>query len=244
MTTLRSLLFSLAFYLNTFFFGLLIVLLSRLLPYGAMTRLGRAWSSVSLWLLAVICGLRHRIQGLEQLPEGPCVVLCKHQSTWETISLRRILPLAQTWVLKQELLRIPVFGWALACYEPIALDRSAGRKAMRQLLEQGQIQLELGRCVVIFPEGTRVAAGKRGRYNIGGALLAEKAGVPVVPIAHNAGVFWRRRGIRKHPGTIDLVIGAPIQTDGRKPSEINAAVEDWIEYTVAALPGPPSPRAG
>jgi len=238
MTTLRSLLFSLAFYLNTVFFGLLILLMSRLLPYGAMARVGRAWSVVSLWLLAVICGLRHRIQGLEHLREGPCVVLCKHQSSWETVSLRRILPLAQTWVLKRELLRIPVFGWALACYQPIAIDRSAGRKAIRQLLEQGQAQLGKRRWVIIFPEGTRVAAGRRGHYNIGGALLAEKAGVPVIPIAHNAGVFWRRRGVRKYPGTIDVVIGAPISTEGRKASEINAAVEEWIESTVAALPGP------
>jgi 1-acyl-sn-glycerol-3-phosphate acyltransferase len=238
VTTLRSLLFSLLFYLTTAVFGLLILLVSRLASYRMMAQIGRGWSLASLWLLSLVCGLRHRVQGKERLPDGPFVVLCKHQSTWETISLRQLLPLTQSWVLKRELLRIPIFGWALAQYEPIAIDRSAGRKAMRQLLEQGQFQLAKGRCVVIFPEGTRVAAGQRGRYNIGGALLAEKAGVPVVPIAHNAGVFWRRRGIRKYPGIIDVVIGEPIETAGRKASEINAAAEEWIEMTVAQLPGP------
>lgn len=238
---LRSLVFSLLFYLTVLVFGLLILLLMRLLPYDAMTRLGRAWSVVSLWLLGSICGLRHQVRGLEHLSNGPCVVLCKHQSAWETVSMRQILPLAQTWVLKRELLRIPVFGWALSYFEPIAIDRSAGRKAIRQLLEQGQAQLGKERLVVVFPEGTRVAAGQRGRYNIGGALLAEKAGVPVVPIAHNAGVFWPRRAVRKRPGTIDVVIGEPIATAGRKASEINAEAEAWIEATVAGLPGPQTP---
>jgi 1-acyl-sn-glycerol-3-phosphate acyltransferase len=185
----------------------------------------------------VICGLRHRVTGLEHLPDGPCIVLCKHQSTWETISLRAILPLRQAWVLKRELLRIPIFGWALSQYRPIAIDRSAGRQAMRQLLAQGQEHIANGRWVVVFPEGTRVAAGERRRYNIGGAMLAEKTGAPVVPIAHNAGFFWRRRGVRKFPGTIDVVIGKPITTTGRKASEINAEVEGWIEGTVAQLPG-------
>ncbi len=238
MTMLRSLLFSLLFYLTVIVFGLLIVLASRLAPDQGISRLGRAWAKITLWLLAWICDLRHRIVGLEHLPEGPCIVLSKHQSTWETISLRGLLPLRQTWVLKRELLRIPFFGWALAQFQPIAIDRSAGRKAIRELLVQGRKHLAAGRWVVVFPEGTRVAAGERQRYNIGGAMLAEKTGVPVVPIAHNAGVFWRRRGVRKFPGTIDMVIGKPIATAGRKANEINAEVEAWIEATVAKLPGP------
>jgi 1-acyl-sn-glycerol-3-phosphate acyltransferase len=237
MTTLRSLVFSLAFYLTVVVFGLIIVAASRLASDRIMAHIGRAWGSVSLWELRVICGLRHRVTGLENLPDGPCVVLCKHQSTWETISLRAILPLRQAWVLKRELLRIPIFGWALAQYRPIAIDRSAGRQAIRQLLAQGGEHIANGRWVVIFPEGTRVAAGERRRYNIGGAMLAEKTGAPVVPIAHNAGNFWRRRGVRKFPGTIDVVIGEPIVSAGRKASEINAEAEEWIEGTVARLPG-------
>jgi 1-acyl-sn-glycerol-3-phosphate acyltransferase len=140
-------------------------------------------------------------------------------------------------VVKQELLGVPVFGWSLAQFKPIALDRSAGRKAARQLLEQGAAALADGRWIILFPEGTRVPAGERGRYGMGGALLAERAGRPVIPIAHNAGVFWARRDLRKYPGTIDVVIGRPIETRGRKGSEINRDLEAWIETTVAGLPG-------
>ncbi|MCP4933912.1 MAG: 1-acyl-sn-glycerol-3-phosphate acyltransferase, partial [bacterium] len=158
-----------------------------------------------------------------------------HQSAWETISLRCILPTTQAWVLKRELMWIPVFGWALAVAQPIAINRKAGRKAVNQIIEIGRQRLRQGRSVVIFPEGTRVAPGERKRYGIGGAMLAKKSGYPIVPIAHNAGVFWPRRSLKKYPGTIQIVIGPEIKTDGRDAKEINKKVEAWIESTVAKL---------
>jgi 1-acyl-sn-glycerol-3-phosphate acyltransferase len=124
----------------------------------------------------------------------------------------------------------------MAAFDPIALDRKAGRHAIKQLLQEGRKWLEAGRWVVIFPEGTRVAPGERVKYNLGGAMLAEKTGYPVLPIAHNAGIFWRRRGLLKYPGVIDLVIGDPIPTRGLKASAINNLVEEWIETTVISLP--------
>ena len=237
MVLLRSIVFMLLLSLTVAVFGTAILVGSRFLPMRMMQLLGRRWSTTVLWLLKVICGLRHRIYGLEHLPAGAAVVLSKHQSAWETIAFRSILPPGQTWVLKRELLRIPVFGWALRCFDPIAIDRSAGRVAMRQLLLQGKQHLAAGNWVVIFPEGTRVAAGQRKRFGIGGAMLAEKSRALVVPIAHNAGVFWKRRGLRKWPGCIDVVIGEPIDSDGRSAQEINALAEAWINATVDSLPG-------
>jgi 1-acyl-sn-glycerol-3-phosphate acyltransferase len=170
--------------------------------------------------------------------------MCKHQSAWETIALRALLPPPQAWVLKQELLRVPFFGIALKRCEPIAIDRKSGRKAVRQVLTQGIHALEQGRWVIIFPEGTRVAPGVRKKYGVGGGLLAEKSGIPVVPIAHNAGTFWRRRSISKHPGTVEVVVGEPISTAGRSATEIMETVEDWIESEVDRLPLETSSRRG
>jgi 1-acyl-sn-glycerol-3-phosphate acyltransferase len=199
--------------------------------------LGAQWARLNLVALRALCGLSFRVHGLEHLKGPNTILLSKHQSAWETVAFLAILPRPQTWVIKQELLRVPVFGWSMALFKPIAIDRSAGRRAMRQLLEQGRQALDEGRWVIIFPEGTRVAAGERGRYGLGGAILAEKSGRPVIPIAHNAGVFWGRRSIRKYPGVIDVVIGRPIETGGRRAADINRDVEEWIEGTAARLPG-------
>ncbi len=209
----------------------------RILPFEARCRLANHWGRTNLTVLRLVCGLDYRMQGSERLPAGNCIIMSKHQSTWETIALRALLPPAQTWVLKQELLSVPFFGWALRVCEPIAIDRGAGRKAVRQVIDQGVAALRRGRWVVIFPEGTRVAPGERKKYGIGGAMLAEHAGFPVVPVAHNAGVFWKRRGLKKFAGTVDLVFGDPIPTEGRKASEILREVEAWIEARVEALPG-------
>ena len=131
---------------------------------------------------------------------------------------------------------MPFFGWALAPFDPIAIDRSEGRKAVRQLLEDGRKWLDAGRWVIVFPEGTRVAPGEHRPYGVGGALLAEKTARKVVPVAHNAGVFWPRRSILKYPGTIEMVIGHPMETKGHKALEINRIAEQWIEQEVAGLP--------
>lgn len=173
---------------------------------------------------------------MENLPSESAIVFCKHQSAWETIAIRAFFPLAQTWVLKRELIRIPIFGGALSAFDPIAIDRAAGRRAVKQLLEQGTKWLEQGRWVIIFPEGTRVPLGERRSYGIGGAMLAEKSGRVLVPVAHNAGLFWGRRSFLKYPGVVDLVIGPPVPVEGRRAGEINRDAERWIELTVAQLP--------
>jgi 1-acyl-sn-glycerol-3-phosphate acyltransferase len=235
MTLFRSTLYFCTMVLATVIIATLIVLLFWL-PYDIRSRLANVWGMVNLWLLRVICNLRYEVRGWEHIPAGGCIFLAKHQSAWETIALRGLLPHNQIWVLKRELMWVPFFGWALYLVKAISIDRGSGRQAAKKIVEEGTRHLEAGRYVVIFPEGTRVAPGQRKRYGIGGAFLAQKSGSPVVPIAHNAGVFWRRRDLRKYPGTIQVVIGPPIATQGLSSTEINQKVEEWIESTMEELP--------
>lgn len=228
MLFLRSLLFAICQAVSTLIFAPLGVL-AGILPFQARYRFISLWNYFSLWCLDRICGLRYTVEGREHIPPGACVILCKHQSTWETYALPRIIPQPLVWVCKRELLWIPFFGWGLAMLRPIAIDRSAGRKALEQLVAQGIDRLKRGRSVVIFPEGTRVAPGEKRRYAIGGAMLAERSGYPVLPIAHNAGEFWPRKSFIKYPGTIRVVIGPVIASAGKNAAEINALAEAWIE---------------
>ncbi len=236
MVLVRSLLYLLFLSLTTMVMAPLFYLLKWLIPFGTLARLGNLWGRLNLEALGLICRLRYRLHGFDKIPSDNCIVLSKHSSAWETIALRGLLPPQTTWVIKRELLWIPFFGWGMAAFDPIALDRKAGRQSIKKLLHEGRKWLDSGRWVVIFPEGTRVAPGERIKYNLGGAMLAEKTGYPVLPIAHNAGVFWSRRGLLKYPGVIDLVVGDPIPTKGLRASEINQRVEDWIEATVDRLP--------
>lgn len=234
MLFLRALLFAVCQAVSTLIFAPLGVL-AGMLPFQARYRFISLWNYFSLWCLDRICGLRYTVEGREHIPPGACVILCKHQSTWETYALPRIIPQPLVWVCKRELLWIPFFGWGLAVLRPIAIDRGAGRQALEQLVAQGIDRLKRGRSVVIFPEGTRVAPGEKRRYAIGGALLAEKSGHPVLPIAHNAGEFWPRKSFIKYPGTIRVVIGPVIASAGKSAAEINALAEAWIEEKTRAL---------
>jgi 1-acyl-sn-glycerol-3-phosphate acyltransferase len=197
-------------------------------------RVTSTWTRMILFLLEHVCGLRYRILGAENIPDTPSIVLSKHQSAWETLAFQKIFP-PQVWVLKKELLRIPFFGWGLAMTSPIAIDRSAGRSALDQVVEQGRNRLEQGFWVVIFPEGTRIPIGQKGKYRIGGAWLATHTGVPVVPVAHNAGEFWARNAFIKKPGTITVSIGKPINPSDMEPNALNAQVENWIESEMAQI---------
>jgi 1-acyl-sn-glycerol-3-phosphate acyltransferase len=245
MILFRSQIFFVSLLLSTFVFALPFWLLGRWLTDEQLGAIAGAWGRVTLKLLKWICGLGFQVEGDEHIPTSNCIVMAKHQSAWETIALRCILPGNQAWVLKQELMRIPVFGWALARARPIAIDRAAGRRAVKQLVDQGKTHLNDGRYVIIFPEGTRVAPGTRKRYGLGGALLAEKSGFPVLPIAHNAGVFWSRRSLRKYPGTVRVIIGPLIESTGRSARDILEQTEAWIETEVARLPGnAPAPSQG
>ncbi|MCP5417192.1 MAG: 1-acyl-sn-glycerol-3-phosphate acyltransferase [Chromatiaceae bacterium] len=236
MILFRSIIFFVLMVVNTALFGLYLATAGWLLPFSGRSKVANLWARSNLALLKIICGLTYEVVGQENIPIVNTIVLSKHQSAWETIALRCILPPEQTWVLKRELMRIPIFGWALAAAEPIAIDRKSGRRAASQIIELGYKRLKQGRTVVIFPEGTRVAPGNRKKYGIGGALLAEKTGYSVLPVAHNAGIFWRRRGIKKYPGTINVVIGPVIESNGLSAVEINKRAENWIENTLAALP--------
>jgi 1-acyl-sn-glycerol-3-phosphate acyltransferase len=235
MVLFRSSLYFAAMVLTTVLFATLIVF-SFWLPHSIRSRQANLWGLANLWLLRVICNLRYEIRGWENIPQEGCIFLAKHQSAWETIALRGLLPARQIWVLKRELMWVPFFGWALYLVKAISIDRDAGRQAVKKIVSEGTQHLADGCNVVIFPEGTRVAPGERRRYGIGGAFLAQKSGHPVVPIAHNAGVFWRRRDLRKYPGTIQVVIGPRIETQGLSSSEINQQVEEWIESTMETLP--------
>lgn len=232
----RSILFFAAFSVSTILYAVPLVLVGWLFPFEQRTRFIRTWGIANLWLLRKLCGLEYEVEGLNNLPERPSIVMAKHQSTWETIALRALLPCQHTWVLKRELLWVPFFGWALALFRPIAIDRKSGRMAVRKLLTEGKNALDAGLSVVIFPEGTRVAPGLRKRYGMGGAMLAAHTGAPIVPIAHNAGVFWRRRDLKKYPGTIRVVIGEAMATAGLSPAEISSSVEQWIEGQMDRLP--------
>ncbi len=194
----------------------------------------RWWIDSTLFLLRYLCGLNYVVEGQTELPKDNCVIMMKHSSAWETIAQMQIFP-KQTWVLKRELMIAPVLGWVLKLLNPIAIDRKAGSSAVQQVIEQGKERLARGFWVIVFPEGTRVPAGEKRRYGLGGALLASAAGCDVIPVAHNAGAFWPRRGWLKRRGTIRVVIGEPIPTTGRDPREINAAVRDFIEATLERL---------
>ena len=211
-------------------------LLTSPFPPLARYRFTSQWARFHIWLLGSICGLRYRVEGARALPRGrTAVVLAKHQSSWETLAFQQIFP-PQVWVLKRELLWVPFFGWALALLDPIAIDRGAGRKAVQQIIEQGRQRLESGRWVVVFPEGTRMAAGQQRRFGIGGAALAAATGYPVVPVAHNAGHYWPRRGFlkqaRHHPRGDRA--GRSIAA-ANTAKEINRLAETWISETMARI---------
>lgn len=205
--------------------GILLFPFPYRIRYGFFTQ----WSTLVIWLLGVICNLRYEVEGKENIPrQSSAIIFAKHQSAWETIALQRIFP-PQLWVLKRELFWVPFFGWALWMLESIAIDRSSGRKAIKQIIEKGTERLKKGRWIVVFPEGTRTAPGQKRRYGVGGAILAEKSGFPVVPVAHNAGEYWSRRSLVKKPGVIKVVIGPVIDSKGKTAAEINQLAEDWIE---------------
>ena len=204
---------------------------SRLMRYRIIT----TWSRLITGAAAVICGVRYRVLGAQNIPREPCVILAKHQSAWETLAWQTIFP-PQVWVMKRELLWVPFFGWGVAMLRPIAIDRGGGGKALRQLAEQGRERLAHGFCIVIFPEGTRVAPGERGTYHPGGAWLSVQTGTPVLPVAHNAGLCWRKNAFIKRPGLITVSIGRPLSPAGLTAAQLNQQIEDWIESEMVKLP--------
>ncbi len=227
MTLARSALFALALVVVTPPYALL-ALATFPLPRLARYRIISGWSRLVVRLARAICGIRWSVEGREHLPAKPAVILAKHQSAWETLAFQEIFP-PQVLVLKKELLWIPFFGWGLALMSPIAIDRANGRAALRDIARRGRERLAQGFWVVIFPEGTRVRVGEKRAYQQGGAWLAAQCGVPVVPVAHNAGRLWPRNAFLKRAGTVTVRIGPPIPTTGRDAKQISADAEAWIE---------------
>jgi 1-acyl-sn-glycerol-3-phosphate acyltransferase len=236
MQLLRSLLFTGFFLLFTFLYAIFFVVASLVLPWRGRFALARFWARTILGASKVICGLDYRVEGAHNIPQGEaCVALVKHSSSWETVAQTVLLP-PQVWVLKRELTWIPFVGWGIRQLQSIAINRSAGGSAVRQLIDQGRRRLAAGQWIVVFPEGTRMPPGQTRRYGVGGAAVAAETGARVVPVAHDAGYFWPRRGLLKKRGTIRVVIGPPIQTRGRDPREINEEAQRFIE----AHSGPPA----
>jgi 1-acyl-sn-glycerol-3-phosphate acyltransferase len=228
---------SLVFYVVLFVMTLLLplhMLISLPMPMLVRQRFLSRWPVFVITLLRVICGLDYRVRGAENIPPGPAIILSKHQSTWETFALQAIFP-AQTWVLKRSLLLIPIFGWSLALAQAIAIDRGSPKEALNQVIHKGTDRLRKGLWVVIFPEGTRIPFGRKGKYNAGGAMLATRSGFPVVPVAHDAGRYWVPSRFAIRPGTVQVVVGPVLVPEGRRAGEITADVEQWIEGTMDEL---------
>jgi 1-acyl-sn-glycerol-3-phosphate acyltransferase len=233
MTTLRSVIFLLGALAITAPYGFAVPM-GRIFGKYVPFILARSYTSVMLVWIEWSLGIRHEVKGWENVPATPAVIMSKHQSAWETLYLESRFP-NQCWIVKKELRWLPFVGWGLIAIRCIAIDRSSGHAARDQIVEQGAERLKEGLWVTIFPEGTRVPPGKRGRYGIGGAMLAVRTGTQILPIAHNAGEFWGRYAFKKRAGVVKVVIGAPIQTQGRDVLSVNKEVEEWIESQMRVI---------
>jgi 1-acyl-sn-glycerol-3-phosphate acyltransferase len=205
---LRSLFFNVGWYAGTVVIavaGLPVLLM----PRRMVVAWADVWIDFCLWWLRITCHVTHCLRGLENCPEGPVILACKHQSSWETLAFHRLFPDAAT-VLKRELIFIPVVGWAMARAGNIAVERGEGAKALRSLLRQAKAAVKEGRSILIYPEGTRTPVGSTLPYHAGTAALYRQLGLPVVPVALNSGVFWGRRKFIKWPGVIDVEVLPPI----------------------------------
>jgi 1-acyl-sn-glycerol-3-phosphate acyltransferase len=232
-----SLVFTAFLFLWTFFYAIFFTIACSFLPFRKRFVLARVWAIVLLRVLKWTCRLDYRIEGAENLPSGNHIALWKHSSSWETIAMAMVFP-RQVWVLKRELLWIPAVGWGIRQLHAIAIDRKSGHSAVRQVVDQGKQRLEEGDWIIIFPEGTRTPVGQTRKYGVSGALLAAETGCLIVPVAHDAGSYWPRRGLLKKPGVIRVVIGPPIAARDRDPREINREAQTWIDATVNQLSNP------
>jgi 1-acyl-sn-glycerol-3-phosphate acyltransferase len=205
------------------------------LPLRWRYRLTVGWPGLAIWGARVFCGIRWQVRGWENLPDGPAILLSKHQSAWETLYFPSHMPREVCFVYKRELHWVPCFGWGLALLRMIPINRSKGRDAFEQVVRQGQKRLNEGRWPLLFPEGTRIAPGKSGRFKMGGALLASRTETVVIPIAHNAGECWPRNAFIKRPGLITVSIGPAIESKGKSPDVLNREVQDWIEGEMRRL---------
>ncbi|MEP6547908.1 MAG: lysophospholipid acyltransferase family protein [Gammaproteobacteria bacterium] len=233
MQLIRSLIFTTYMMASACLFGG-VMALGFWLPYRAQFAIARSWARILFWVLEHLCGLKYVVEGRERIPSGNHIVMSNHTSAWETVAQFLIFP-PQVWVLKRELLWIPFVGWGLKLLRPIAINRGEGHRAVNQVIDQGKARLRDGLWIIIFPEGTRVVAGETRKFGVSGAMLAIASGKSVVPLSHNAGKFWARRGFLKRPGTIRVIIGEPIESAGKNPRELNEEVKQSIEAGLARI---------
>ena len=244
MLWFRGLLFTIVMY-GAALIGSTGVLLLFWAPHSWRWSVAVWWANTCLWAGRIICGLDVSTEGRENIPDEPCVFLIKHTTALETYWQIHALP-ASAWVLKKELLYLPVFGWALGLVmKSIAIDRSAGGPAVKQVIEQGRERLAAGMSVCIFPEGKLTPPGETRRYGVSGAALAHDAGCVIVPVAHNAGDLWPKRGMAKTPGKIRFCIGPPITpAAGSKPKDTNLLAQQWIENKMGEISSLYKEKAG
>jgi len=234
---LRSLLFTLVLVIVTPVWAC-VCFLALPLPYRQRYYVTSRWNVFAIWLAKVVCGIRYRVKGYENLPDAPVVLLCKHQSAWETIFLLYSMPRPLAFVLKKELLYVPFFGWALALMRVIPIDRKQGMRALRQVTALGKKRLEEGQWIIMFPEGTRMPVGEKGKYHASGTKLAIDTKALVVPIALNSGECWPRNSFIKRPGLVTVSIGKPISPEGKRQEAMMAQVENWIESEMRIISSP------
>ncbi len=232
---LRSLLFSILMMIATIFYSLFCLSVYCFISRASSHYLIMRWTRGIIWLLKVTCNVNYHVEGFENIPKDRnTIIFSKHQSTWETFFLPSLFHETAI-ILKRELLWVPFFGWGLATTDPIAINRNKGDSAMEQIIKKGGKYLEAGRSILIFPEGTRITPGKVGKYRVGGARLAVATGYPIIPIAHDAGLYWPKRGFIKNPGTVQVRIGPLIETQNRTPEEVLQAAKGWIEDAVKKI---------
>ncbi|MDJ0880314.1 MAG: lysophospholipid acyltransferase family protein [Gammaproteobacteria bacterium] len=236
LMVIRATLFWLFFMPSTLFFAILLTL-SIVLPFSTRIGLIKVWIRLNLAWLKLTCNLGYEVEGLENIPEGGFIIMSKHASTWETIAIQQWFK-PMVWVVKRELMWLPFFGWGLKTMDAIALNRGTGRKAIKQLVDEGLVRLNEGRNIMLFPEGTRVLPGQYKPFKMGGAILAHKTGYDILPIAHNAGEYWPRHSWIKWPGTVKVIIGPPISPKGKNPDVIIKEVEDWVLGTCKKISDP------
>jgi 1-acyl-sn-glycerol-3-phosphate acyltransferase len=228
-----SIVFTAFLFAWTFFYAVFFVIACLFLPFPKRFKLARVWAQVLLTVLKWTCRLNYVVEGRENLPPGNHIALWKHSSSWETIAMAVVFP-QQVWVLKQELLLIPFVGWGIRQLHAIGIDRRSKHTAVSQIVSQGKQRLEEGNWIIIFPEGTRTAVGETRRYGVSGALLASESGRLIIPVAHDAGRYWPRRGLLKKPGTVRVWIGPPIDASGRDARAINEDAQRWIESKLSS----------
>lgn len=231
---LRSLLFFALMTVLTVVWALVCLLVAPL-PYARRYYWTSRWNVCVIWMAKVICGIRYRIKGVENLPDQPVILLSKHQSAWETIFYLMYMPRPLVYVFKKELTYVPFFGWGIALLRMIPIDRSKGRDAFAQVVEHGRKRLADGQWVIMFPEGTRIPVGAKGKYKHGGARLAVETNTVVVPIAVNAGECWPKNSFIKRPGVITVSIGPPISPEGLDAADLTLQVENWIESEMRVI---------